>query len=336
MTRVNNNISAIAVLDLAKELRQLHILDHESLVKLESKLADSSKQADVGIELELRSSEELLVNLWRLVAKSSKCPEVGILIGSKVNNDAKGVLGNWISQCQTLAEAFSVFKDNIALLNAAENWTLERYPEHIKLIFKFSSIYQYPIAAIERSMSALVMWSSDLSGGPIAIESAHFMHAAPAYKNLYSSIFGSDITFSTDENSLLLKTSTFEKPIINANKYLQYIVAARAKKVLADSLDANQKLSFSARVRGLLFSDLKRFNSIESVCKEMHMSRTSLYRKLKLEGKSFRQILDEVQFEKYQQGLKQGLAASDICELLGYSDPSTFYKARKRWEKWPD
>ena len=333
----NTSISAIAVLDLARELAQLKILDSKSLLSLEkdfsSHVVSHSNRADMTMSLERRMPENVLVNLWRLAAANIEYPEVGILIGSKVNKEAKGVLANWISQCETLAEAFAVFNDNIVLLNAAENWTLERRDEHVKLNFNFSSQYEYPIAAIERSMSALVMWASYLCGGSIMIESARFRHAAPEYKDQYNAVFGSTVIFSADENSLMLKASVFDKRIKNANPYLQHVIATRAQKLLLNASVVNECLNTSTRVKELLHSDLVPLNSVESVCLKMHLSRASLYRKLKIEGTTFREILEAVQIEKYRQGIERGLAVNDLCELLGFSDPSTFYKAKKRWVK---
>jgi AraC-like DNA-binding protein len=333
----NNSISAIAVLDLARELAQLNILDSQSLLNLEkdfeSHVVSHSNRADMTMSLERRMPEDVLVSLWRLAAANLEYPEVGILIGSKVNNEAKGVLANWISQCETLEQAFAVFKDNIVLLNASENWTLERREESIKLNFNFSSQYEYPIAAIERSMSALVMWASDLCGGSIMIESASFRHTAPEYRSQYTSVFGSTVNFSADENSLTLKATVFDKRIKNANPYLQQVIATRAQRLLESPSVVNDNLDTSKRVRELLYSDLVQFNSVESVCLKMHLSRASLYRKLKIEGATFREILETVQIEKYQQGLEEGLTVNDLCDVLGFSDPSTFYKAKKRWAK---
>jgi AraC-like DNA-binding protein len=333
----NNSISAIAVLDLARELAQLNILDRKSLLGLEkdfeSHVVNHASRADMTMSLERRMPEDVLVNLWRLAAANLEYPEVGILIGSKVNDEAKGVLANWISQCGTLDEAFAIFNDNIILLNASENWTLERREKSIKLVFNFSSQYEYPIAAIERSMSALVMWASHLCGGSIMIESASFRHSAPEYRSRYASIFGSTVTFSANENSLMLKAAVFDKSIKNANPYLQQIIATRAQKLLVSPSVVNNNLDISIRVRELLYSDLVQFNSVESVCLIMHLSRASLYRKLKIEGTNFREILETVRIEKHRQGLEQGLAVNDLCDLLGFSDPSTFYKAKKRWLK---
>lgn len=341
----NNSVSAIAVLDLARELRLLNILNSESLLSIEASFANCLEQgsnnnsvnqptrANMVIALERRIPESVLVDLWGLAAESSVCPEVGVLIGSKVNHDAKGVLANWISQCQTLEEAFKTFHDNIILLNAAENWTVEYRAEDIKLSFKFSSQYDYPVAAIERSMSALIAWSSDLCGAHITVESASFRHAIPKYKNLYTAIFGSNISFSANENSLIFKPSILTWPIKNANSYLQEVVEQRAQKVLVSTLAENVSGFTSEKVRALLLTNLARFNSVESVCQEIHLSRTGLYRKLKAENNSFRGILEEVQLEKYQQGIEKGMAVGELCDLLGFSDPSTFYKARKRWAR---
>jgi len=130
---------------------------------------------------------------------------------------------------------------------------------------------------------------------------------------------------------LILNSSVVDNSIKSANPYLQEVVAKRAQKVLANISVENSAVV--ASVKELLVSNLARYHSVESVCREMHLSRTSLYRKLKAEGKSFREILEEVQLEKYQYGLEQGMVVADLCDLLGFSDPSTFYKARKRWKK---
>ena len=132
---------------------------------------------------------------------------------------------------------------------------------------------------------------------------------------------------------MILKASVFDKAIKSANPYLQQVIATRAQALLLSPFVVNDDSPTSLRVKELLYANLVRFNSVDSVCLEMHLSRASLYRKLKVEGATFREILEAVQIDKHRQGLEQGLAVNDLCDLLGFSDPSTFYKAKKRWAK---
>ena len=62
------------------------------------------------------------------------------------------------------------------------------------------------------------------------------------------------------------------------------------------------------------------------------MSPRTLHRRLEDEGTSFRQVLGEVRRELAARHLSERqLAISEIAFLLGFSEPSAFHRAFKRW-----
>jgi len=63
--------------------------------------------------------------------------------------------------------------------------------------------------------------------------------------------------------------------------------------------------------------------------KTLHMSRTTLYRKLRNEETSFSTLLDEERQRLLVSHHHDSIAKT--CDLLGFKDPSAYYKARKRW-----
>lgn len=71
---------------------------------------------------------------------------------------------------------------------------------------------------------------------------------------------------------------------------------------------------------------------IDRVAKAMGCSRQTLYRRLKAEGLTFEQILDDL---RHRRALKlvrdQGLSVKESAYRLGFSDPAAFSRAFKRW-----
>jgi AraC-like DNA-binding protein len=71
---------------------------------------------------------------------------------------------------------------------------------------------------------------------------------------------------------------------------------------------------------------------IERVARALGCSRQTLYRRLKVEGLTFAQVLDDL---RHRQALKLvrdlALPVKEIAWRLGFSDPAAFSRAFKRW-----
>ena len=72
-------------------------------------------------------------------------------------------------------------------------------------------------------------------------------------------------------------------------------------------------------------------SSIERVCQALHVSRATLYRRLKQEGTSFTELLSSLRKARASQLIQQGLPAFAISDELGFKDVSTYHRACKRW-----
>jgi AraC-like DNA-binding protein len=72
--------------------------------------------------------------------------------------------------------------------------------------------------------------------------------------------------------------------------------------------------------------------SLGRVAASMHVSERTLQRRLRDEGESFAVILDDSRRELARTWLAEGrLSRTEIAYLLGFSQPSSFSRARRRW-----
>jgi AraC-like DNA-binding protein len=71
---------------------------------------------------------------------------------------------------------------------------------------------------------------------------------------------------------------------------------------------------------------------IEDVARDLGFSRQTLYRRLKAEGLTFEQLLDELRQRLALRFIRdEGIPVKDAAYRLGYSDPAAFSRAFKRW-----
>ena len=71
---------------------------------------------------------------------------------------------------------------------------------------------------------------------------------------------------------------------------------------------------------------------IERVARALGCSRQTLYRRLKAEGLTFEQVLDELRRRRALKLIRDpALPIKEIAYRLGFSDPAAFSRAFKRW-----
>lgn len=102
---------------------------------------------------------------------------------------------------------------------------------------------------------------------------------------------------------------------------------------LASAIDRRGESSFRREVEAVVESLLSEGEAnIDRVARDMGLSRQTLYRRLKAEGVTFEQLLDEL---RHRLALKlmrdQHMAVKQASWRLGFSDPAAFSRAFKRW-----
>ena len=89
---------------------------------------------------------------------------------------------------------------------------------------------------------------------------------------------------------------------------------------------------FADDVRMILLARPGEFPTIEQAAEQLNLSTRTLRRRLKEEGCSFRELLNEVRFQMARDYLTETrLPLSEISWLLGYTEPGNFSHAFNRW-----
>lgn len=92
--------------------------------------------------------------------------------------------------------------------------------------------------------------------------------------------------------------------------------------------------TFSTQVRNMILNMCSpELPNFEQVAKQFPLSNRTIQRKLTTEGFSFRKITDNIKKELFIYLSKgKSIKTQDIAYILGYSEPSAYLHAVKRWE----
>lgn len=104
---------------------------------------------------------------------------------------------------------------------------------------------------------------------------------------------------------------------------------------LAEALGLNappRRKSFSREVERKIEALLATGGAgIDRIAAELNCSRQTLYRKLKAEGTTFEQLLDELRHRLARRYMREGKSVKQAAYKLGFSEPAAFSRAFKRW-----
>src|SRR6267154_3291500 len=157
-----------------------------------------------------------------------------------------------------------------------------------------------------------------------------FTHAEPSYRAEYDRIFGVPLFFESHMNGLLVDEAILKMTLPRTNPYLAEIMSARAEELLK-SLESSKTMR--GRVENLLIPTLHTGEAnMDMVAGKLALSRQTLFRKLKAEGVTFEQVLDELRHRlalHYLSGRK--VSVHETAYLVGFSEPGAFSRAFKRW-----
>ncbi len=169
-----------------------------------------------------------------------------------------------------------------------------------------------------------------IPAGKVHVKEVHVTHAAPGHRGEYDRIFKVPTVFENSRNALLIDESLMLNRVARTTNYAFGVLSEHAKALL-ESLEHSK--TTRGRVESLLIPILHAGDpGVEKIVGKMGLSRPTLYRKLKAEGVTYEKLLDELRHKMalhYLNGKK--VSVNETAYLVGFSDPSAFSRAFRRW-----
>jgi AraC-like DNA-binding protein len=176
-------------------------------------------------------------------------------------------------------------------------------------------------------LRGLVCW---LAGRRVPFARASFAYPRPAHSAEYHAMFTSDLAFDAPETGVWFDARFLQCPVVQDEAGLKRFLRDAPQSVFMRYKNTD---GWVARVRRRLRRlDGDQWPTLEAMAEELHITASTLRRRLEDEGSSYRELKD---------GLRRDMAIDLLCRTrlsvesiaagLGYQEVSAFYRAFKHW-----
>jgi AraC-like DNA-binding protein len=185
------------------------------------------------------------------------------------------------------------------------------------------------------SACGLSMWHRFfgwLIGHPVPLSWVCLSGAEPANLERYRSLFNCPMEFGAQVPSFGFPVEYLAYPLVHNEDSLKEFLRTAPYQLLIMPADPG-KLGLVDQIRSLIGHDFSRgFPSFERITELLHLSGPTLRRRLKREGTTFQELKDNCRRDASIAYLNRPeLSINDVAILMGFTDPSAFYRSFKKW-----
>ena len=279
--------------------------------------------------------QELIVieNLLRL---SRQTANLGLQIGLQYHLSAYGILGYGMLCSATGADALELAEQYLPLTYAFTTISHKHEGNLDCLYFDPPSDLELAVQrfVVERAMGAACRLLHDVIGDVIGNEfklSAFRLRYPDTQRTPPSiSVFGAELAFGDKANVLSFPHDCLEKALPQANP----ITVAMCRQMCSELIEQRRsQLGTTMLVRQYLdHLPSSQPPSLGAIARLLNTSERTFKRWLKQEGTSFSEMLTNSRKAKADRLLAdERLNLTEVADLMGFSDLSTFSQAYKRW-----
>ena len=311
---------------LAPSLELVDELGGDSQQVLRAAGIDPVLLADPDEQIAYRDS----LNLLEAASQETECPHFGLLLGERNSLQSLGLLGLLLRSAPSFRIAIIEMIKHLGIHVNGISRELLCDNGVACLTTRFESP-EVAASLIATQMSVATNWKvcQLLSHHLWHPTSINFMFAEPENSFYYRRFFNAPVNFNAEFNGVAFRESDLALPLREQDPDLHQEMKRQIVKI-------ERKLSDS------FLDDVKRFIaqnmdagicSIDAVVRYFPFQKRTFQNKLKHEGVSYQELLDDVRFQRAEfHLLNSSLTVSQLADLLCYRSVSVFSTAfRKRY-----
>jgi len=273
-------------------------------------------------------------NLWRILIDRTSDPILGLHLAMGLRIRQFGLVGYAMFNSRTVLDALRRLTRYSRILSEALELSLSADAERVDIVVARSARLDALVHPVDARLAGLLAATRALAGVEIAPLEVRFPYRRPRRVSDHRRYFRCELRFESAASGIAFRRQDVDRAVSSADETLVGYLDHYAESVL-ESLAHHG--SHADRVRKAIWSHLADGPpAVQQAAATLGVSVRTLQRRLSLEGTSFAEVLDDFRKETAVSLLRdRSLAVYEVAFLLGYSDPSTFYRAFRRWEGIP-
>jgi AraC-like DNA-binding protein len=270
------------------------------------------------------------IALWQTLARYISDPEFGVQAGAAHPLRTMGLLGYVARFSATLRGALRRVQRYGRAFTEAVELELQEGRRELVLAKAHPALGPGHELAESYRIAALLKVSRELTCVDIMPAEVTFTYPQPPRTVAYVRFFRCPLRFGARAAGIVFRKPDLDLPVEGADETLAGYLSKYAEQVLASLVqDETMRCKVRAAIWSLLCDGPP---SLSQVAGALRMSARTLERRLAAEGTSLQREIDEMRRTMAIAVLRdRSMGIEDVAFLLGYSEPSTFFRSFKRW-----
>lgn len=292
----------------------------------------ASESAWASDPLETRIPYESLIVLWEQVMRASGDPSFPIATGAAAKPDEYDAVGFACMMQPTLREAIHQCVRYARVWTDVSEWAVESTDHTTAMVFMCPEPQRLGVrCATENVLAEMLAAGRVLTGVDYPVAAVRFRHAAPRDTSHHERFFRGPIVWGAPRNEIVVSREHADLPLPKADPAIAAFFDRHIRQVIDRQIADTDRIT--PRVRAFLIDEIRRgAPSLEAAATKLGTSSRTLKRRLQEEGTSYQDLADAVRCDLAKRYLEETrLSLGEVAFLLGFSEPSAFHRAFKRW-----
>ncbi|MHB1192113.1 MAG: AraC family transcriptional regulator [Longimicrobiales bacterium] len=277
-----------------------------------------------------RIAAPTVLAIWNALRERTGDPTLQLVAPSSLPFGAYRVLDYLILASATVGEGVRRFARFFGLIADAVTLDIQEGDGDHCLCLTMRGGGPVPPVYVDYVFAALIGRIRTWGRADLAVCGIDLHRPEPPAAARYSEFFRAPVRFGAAADRLCLCDAEWDAPIEGADAALAELLEAHAR-ILAQRIP-HAASGFTAEVERTLTEALPEGRSASQVARALHVSVRTLQRKLVEEGTTFREEVDSVSARLAVDYLVDPkVSIAEVAFLLGFSEPSSFNRAFRRW-----
>ncbi len=290
----------------------------------------------VGISLEQlndplgRVPLEQFQAIWREGARLTADPDFGLHAAEMSRQRTGNALFYAASTCATFEEVLRCFDRYLKLAHDVLVISRRQEAEHCHLRVEISHPSGPERQGVEFALARLSLFARECLGDRFVLHAVDFPHAAPERIAEHLRIFRIAPRFLQPHAEMSFDAALLRQPLAAFDPVLHAHLREYLDQTLSQVESSDRLISQVERVVAEGLS--KGPPDIDVAARRLQMSVRTLQRRLQQDGTSFLNVVSQARQKLAERYLGEAsLSLTEIAFLLGFTEPSNFHRAFKRW-----
>jgi AraC-like DNA-binding protein len=241
------------------------------------------------------------------------------------------VFGFLAATASSLAEAFARIARFRPLWARGIGWRLHEGDGEFALeLLRWPDTSPGARLAREHLVAEMVQSMREIVGARLVPRCVELSSPAPPNRAAFDAFFGLQVSFDAGRDAVAFDADVANLPVRIADSDLHTYFVTACERLTRDQ-SADDDWLHKAR-HWLATAHADGPPTAAALARSLGMSERTLRRRLREADTSFRALRDEVAVELANAYLRRrSLSASEVAFLLGFSEPSAFFRAYRRW-----